>query len=107
MSSFRICGPKSSICILFLSFAGVVMLSILGILISYKSPAFAEDFEIEEIKHDFAVVLESKAQEISHNCLLAAALYAVTMAFATWQYILNRRAGTMEAFFFENKMTLK
>ncbi|GIY25852.1 hypothetical protein CDAR_604011 [Caerostris darwini] len=99
MSSFRICGPKSSVCFLVLSFSGVVMLSILAILIRSKSPAFAEDFEIEVIKHDFAVKLESRAQEMSHNCLLGAALYAVTMALATWQYILNRREGRMEAFF--------
>ncbi|GFQ87997.1 ribonuclease kappa [Trichonephila clavata] len=97
--AFKICGPKSVLCMLILSAMGVVILSVVGILFRFNCATFAEDLMIEEIEEDFVTKMNDRYKELAYNCLIAAGLYGITLGVAIWQYNLNRRDGSMDALF--------
>ncbi|GIY14214.1 ribonuclease kappa-B [Caerostris extrusa] len=95
MISLRFCGPKLSICCSILSVWGIIMLVILGILLGVNSAAFAEDLDLERFlktPEEFKFKMNNEYTVASHNCLIAACLYVLSLCVSVWQYYLNRRA---------------
>ncbi|KAG8186714.1 hypothetical protein JTE90_015651 [Oedothorax gibbosus] len=97
MVSYRLCGPKLSLCCSIISCWAVIMLVIMGFALSLKSPAFLDDFidpvadESHYDKEKFVKDILERYKEAARNCYICAALYGVTLIFTVWQYHINLR----------------
>ena len=94
MVSAKICGPKLSLCCSLLSGWAVIMLVMMGIALSLRSAAFLDDFidnkeEVTNVDKFVKEILE-RYKQATINCYICAGLYAVTLGFSLWQYLINR-----------------
>ncbi|GFU61662.1 ribonuclease kappa [Nephila pilipes] len=96
---YKFCGPKLTACTMLLSTMGMVILGVVGLLFWINCTSFAEDLMIEEIDENFKTKMNDRYNELAYNCLIAAGMYALTLIVAIWQYILNRRDGSIIALF--------
>ncbi|CAI9730568.1 Hypothetical predicted protein [Octopus vulgaris] len=95
MFSCPVCGPKLSVCGIVISVWGIVMLSLMGVFLHIRSPAFFEDlpiseWESHEYKPDYINNMYSQA---SVNCFIAAGLYVAVLIFSVIQQRQNARAS--------------
>ena len=95
MLDLRFCGPKCSMCCMVLSFWGIIQLSIMALAFYSRSVAFIEDVKFNDTVTDWKEYQDNLETAYDHqatNCMIAVALYALTLAISVHQYWLNSRA---------------
>jgi len=85
-------GPKSSACCAFLSAWGIIFMALLGVAYHMYSPALREDLALPS-KTPTEEQVKLAYKETGTNCLMTAALYAVTLVFSAWQVHVNNKAS--------------
>ncbi|GAB1601354.1 ribonuclease kappa-like [Argonauta hians] len=95
MFSCPVCGPKLSICGIVISVWGIVMLSLMGVFLHIRSPAFFEDLPLSVWKSEQYQVesINKLYSQASVNCFIAAGLYVAVLIFSVIQQRQNARAS--------------
>jgi len=100
MASFKICGPKLSICGLLVSIWGVLQVSIMSLAFYFRSVALIEDIPIanETSYTDFESyrqAIDDGYGNVALSCLVSALCYVLTLVVSAHQVWVNTKsAGT-------------
>ena len=101
MLDLRFCGPKLSIFGILVSIWGIIQLSLMALAFHSKSIAVVEDLNFNETVVDpkdpkERAIYKDRMEEAfdfqAMNCIIAAAIYVVTLLVSYHQYWLNNRA---------------
>lgn len=94
----KLCGVKRSIFCTLVSVWGIIMLSIMGGLLSYKSLAFVEDIAVEEFEQRngmeaFYTEQDHKFDVAANNCYIALIMYGVTFVISVYHWAVYHKRG--------------
>jgi ribonuclease kappa len=96
MLDLRFCGPKLSLFGLLLSIWGIVQLSLMALAFYSRSVALVDDLSFNETEAHMSPQNYENAMDEAYdknvtNCVVAAAMYVLTLLISIHQYWLNTR----------------
>jgi len=98
MASFKICGPKLSICGLLLSIWGVLQLGIMSIGFYVRSVAFVEDLPLANETYpdadSYRKAIDDSYGNVALSCLVTTICYVLTAIVSAHQVWVNNKSST-------------
>lgn len=92
----KLCGVKRSLFCTLISTWAIIMLAIMGLLLSSKSLAFVEDFEVEKEGEDVSQLyskIDKKYEAAAKNCYIALLMYSITFLVSVYHWTAYHKHG--------------